>query len=319
MLDFDNNTPPAPPDEAETINQMIATILERQDKFYQPGTVARRALHGKSLGVVKASLEVLDLPAHLQIGIFKEAKVFDAVLRFSNGGLSEKAHDLIPNVRGMGLKILGVSGEKGLPGDENSTEQDFIMANFPTFFVSTAKQMLLVIQGKILELLMQKPGIPYVGLLATGKPVNSVLASDYYSQMPHRFGNRACKYALIHKAKGAAEVSVNYLDNDYLRHTLQKQLAKAPAQFIFCVQLQEHGESTSDPTQLWHGEHIPLANLTIAQTGSPIRESDGEALSFNPARSIVEHCPIEWPARMRRAVYQADYNWRTKKNIDKST
>ncbi len=315
MLFFDHQSPPH---EAEVINEMVQIIIGRQEKLHQPGTVARRALHGKSLGRVDAKLEVLNLPADLQVGIFSEAKSYKAVIRFSNGALNEKAPDLLPNVRGVAIKIFGVDGEKGLAGEENLPEQDFIMANFPTFFVSTAKQMLLVIQGKILDLLIQKPNIPFVGVAATGKLIHSLLDIDYFSQVPHRFGERNCKYALLHKAKSAAEVPVNYFERDYLRHTLQRQLAKAPAQFTFCVQFQQKGESTEDPTQLWRGDYVPLANLTIVESNKPIAEADGEALSFNPGRSIVEHSAIEWPARMRQAVYQADFNWRAQKNAQQN-
>jgi len=305
-------------DEAQVISQIVELFLSRQEKTFHHGDLARRALHGKSLGTVAAKFRVRELAKELQVGLFAQAKTYDALIRFSNGGLSAKAPDLLPNIRGMALKISGVDGEKVLIGAAN--EQDFIMANFPTFFVSTAKQMLMLFQGKILPLLIEKPEIPLVTLAASGRLIRSLLTLDYYGQMPHCFGERPCKYALLWQSKMAARSKVknNYFDKDYLRHNLSSSLKESSAEFVFCVQFQQEGESIADPTELWRGHYIPLADLSILQRKEEIKESEGEELSFNPAHSLTEHRPIEWPARMRQAVYQADFNWRAKKNASKT-
>ena len=45
-----------------------------------------------------------------------------------------------------------------------------------------------------------------------------------------------------------------------------------------------------------------------------MEESDGEALSFNPWRTVLELQPLSWAGRVRRAVYAADFKWRTEEN-----
>ncbi|CAN5449024.1 catalase family protein [soil metagenome] len=300
--------------ESAVIAAMVATILERQEKNYTPGTVARRGLHSKSLGVVKASLQVRKLPKEMQIGLFADPFTYDAVLRFSNGGLGPTAPDALPNIRGVGLKVFAVQGDKLLPGEENSTEQDFIMANYPTFFAATAEQMLMLMQGKIFKLLSERPAILLDAVKATAKIIESVLDIDYFSQVPYRFGRRSCKYALIHQAGTAARPNINLLDNDYLRNALEDQLMKGTAKFTLCVQIQQGNESDEDPTEQWSGPQIELADLTVLQIDNPLEESDGEDLTFNPYRSLAEHEPIGWAGRMRRAVYAADVEWRQKKN-----
>jgi hypothetical protein len=318
----------SPAGEEAIIATMVATFLERQEKMYKPGTTARRALHGKSLGVYKGKLIVGDLPENLRVGLFAQPGQYDTVMRFSNGGLPETAPDILPNVRGMALKIYGVDGAKLLPGEENSDEQDFIMANFPTFFVSTAEQMLFVIQGRLLELLAQKPVVAVKTLQATAPLITSLLDIDYYSQVPHSFGGAACKYALLHQPGSTATVNPNFLERDYLRQTANLQLTKATAKFTLAVQLQQKGESIDDPVIEWRSPYVPLAQLVLnrieaVSKGMPfeanaakeiVKESDGEDLSFNPCRSIEEHVAISWPGRMRRAVYAADFEWRQKKN-----
>jgi catalase len=300
--------------ESATIAAMVATILERQEKNYKPGAVARRGLHSKSLGVVRASLQVRNLPKELQVGLFATPYSYDAVLRFSNGGLGPTAPDALPNIRGVALKVLGVPGEKLLPGEENSTEQDFIMANYPTFFAATAEQMLLLMQGKIFKLLVERPAILIDAIKATAKITESVLDIDYFSQVTYRFGRKSCKYSLFHQAGTAARPNINLLDNDYLRSALTDQLQKGTAKFTLCVQIQQGNEDDQDPTEQWSGPQIELADLTVLQIDEPVEESDGEELSFNPYRTLAEHEPIGWAGRMRRAVYAADLEWRARKN-----
>lgn len=310
------------PGEEAIIAAMVATFLERQEKAHRPGTTARRALHGKSLGVYRGKLTVKELPEKLQVGLFSKPGQYDTVMRFSNGGLPETTPDILPNVRGMALKIYGVDGPKLLPGQEDCDEQDFIMANFPSFFVSTAEQMLFVIQGRLLELMAQQPGIALKTMIATSQLVTSLLDTNYYSQVPHSFGGAACKYALLHQPGSAFKAEPNFLSRDYLRETANAQLQKHSAKFTFAVQLQQKGEPVNDPVPEWKGPYLPLAelelNMLTGQTKDAVRECDGEELSFNPCRSIEEHVAISWPGRMRRAVYAADAEWRHRKNMQAS-
>ena len=321
MLSFDD-TPPA--GEAKVIDKIVDAFLKMQNKAHKPGTTAKRALHTKSLGVLKGVFTVRQLAEDLRVGVFARPSSFSTVARFSNGGLGPNNPDILPNVRGFAIKLAGVEGAKTLPGEESGTDQDFIMANDPGFFVKEIQHFAYLTAGDIKAILSEAPGTVGRVIMATSKFVPSLLQCDYYSQVPQRFGDRACKYALIHqkesntKEDGTKENSLdfppNILDKDYLRHDLDRRLHKLAAHFVFCVQFQKAGESISDSTKKWSGEYVPLADLVFQKISAPLEEPDGEGLSFNPARSLAEHEPIAWPGRLRRAVYKADFEWRSAQN-----
>jgi len=301
--------------EEAIIEAMVAAMLAQQEKRQksgEPGAPARRHLHGKSLGTVNAIFSVYELPEELRVGLFAYPKDYRATVRFSNGAFKEKAWDILPNVRGMAVKLLDVPGPKLLPGEEASRELDLILANEPTFFVEKIEEMLMLFQGKIPDIVMKSPGTILRALAAAHKFVGSVLEVDYFSQVPYRFGDRACKFAFTRDGHGST--FPNILDRDYLRHTMENQLRKDPYDFTFSVQFQQNGESISDSTKPWTGEFIPIGGMRILQINREIKESDGEHLQFNPYRTLVEHEPLGWPGRVRKAMYAADAKWRQQKN-----
>ncbi len=69
-----------------------------------------------------------------------------------------------------------------------------------------------------------------------------------------------------------------------------------------------------DPSIKWTGPQFAVAELTILHRSEPIRESDGEELSWNPWRVLPDHEPLGWVGRTRKAVYGADFKWRTEEN-----
>lgn len=298
--------------EESIINAMVAAMITQQEKRHKAGTLARRFLHGKSLGFAKAVFTVNELPEELRVGLFAYPKDYRAAVRFSNGSFSEKAWDAMPNVRGIGVKIFDVPGPKMLPGEESSRELDFAFANDQTFFAARIEEMLQLVQGKFLDVLLKSPGTIFRALAASNKLVSSVLDIDYFSQVPYRFGDRACKFSFTHD--GQPENFPNIFDRDYLRHSMEKQLRSEPYSFTFNVQFQKKGESISDSTKRWTGEFIPLGELRLLQINQKINESDGENLHFNPFRTLFEHEPVGWPGRARKAAYAADFEWRQRIN-----
>ena len=318
----------APAGEQKVIDAIVQNILAIQKRNHKPGTVAKRALHGKSLGVVQGNFAVREVPAEMRVGIFAQKTSYSAIVRFSNGALT-KAPDLLPNVRGLALKLYGVKGQKVLPGEADGEQQDFLMANDETFFVKEIQHFAYLSGRDIMAIFKEAPGTILRMLKATNKFVPSLTTTDYFSQVPHMFGDRACKYALWHAdkvegkdpakdpGKDAKKQSFgppNIFDGDYLRHELDKRLHADGVRFVFCVQLQQAGESISDSTKQWTGPWVPLADLTLPKIAGQLQEPDGEDLSFNPARSNPEFQPIGWPARLRRAAYAADFEWRNKVN-----
>lgn len=302
--------------EQDAIQEMVDAVLEKQRTTHKPGDIARRDVHTKSHGTVGGTFRVFDnLPASCKVGLFAQPATYDAQVRFSNGAGSTTGADGFPNIRGAALKLHGVPGKKALLGEEDSTEHDFLMANDRGFFVKHIEDMVLLTQGKMKELARRRPSVLWNLLCATMKLVRNPLQIAYFSQVPYQFGDAACHWALLPVKQDPFFSLPNFFDRDFLRNAVQRTLRRGDAKFIFAVQFQRAGESISDSTKVWKGRFVPLAELVISQTNRPVLESDGEALSFNPFRALEVHKPLGWPGRTRRAVYVADFNWRTQTNL----
>jgi hypothetical protein len=305
------------PTEAGIIKAIVQSIIVDQVKNHKPGTIARRDVHAFSHGTVEGVFTVLSgLPAQYAVGLFAEPRSYDTLIRFSNGTPNSIA-DILPNVRGIALKLKGVTGKKLLNGQEDSDSADFLMANNQTFFIADVEDYVpvhdLVGKNSFIQLFRQYPADTKRLLASLFKLVKNPLTTAYYSQSPYLFGKgKAVKYALIPTELSPTLSLPNVFDKEYLMHAVEKRLRNRSTRFTFCVQLQTESDPIEDPTVQWSGPFIALATLDIKQRadGLPLLESSGEALSFNPWRVTAEHRPLGWANRLRQLVYKFDFEWR---------
>ena len=309
-------------DEPKIIAEIIESTIAGQEATYKPGTVARRDVHSKSHGTVSGALTVLaQTPADCQVGLFAQPATYRALVRFSNG-TPGVCRDAIPNVRGIAIKVLGVAGEKLLAGDEDADCVDFLLANHPISFLRNLDDYPpihdLLGQKKFGQVIRKYPRSARLLVRSMVKLVKNPLTITYYSQTPYLLGDgRVVKYALVPKKKSSLFAVPNVFDAEYLRHAVENTLRTQAAEFTLCVQFQEGTDPIEDPSQEWRGPFVPVAELVIEQrSNEPLLESDGEALSFNPWRTLSEHRPLGWVNRVREAVYRADFAWRTAKNAE---
>lgn len=91
---------------------------------------AIRDAHAKSHAILKGELTVHDnLPPELRQGIFARAATHSIVARISSSP-GDIHSDAIPAPRGFAIKVIGVEGERLLPG-LGGANQDFLMVNCP--------------------------------------------------------------------------------------------------------------------------------------------------------------------------------------------
>ena len=307
------------PSEQSIIDKMVQAVIEKQRKNHKAGKLAQRDVHTKSHGTYRATFTVRSkLPSELAVGLFAKPGKYDALVRFSNGAFPSNGIDALPNIRGIAVKLLGVPGQKMLPGEENSTEVDFLMANDPTFFAPRIEDMFNLVTGNMKGIAKDNPRVLGLMLKAMFKLVKNPLHVDYFSQVPYAFGpQRACKFALLAGEKSSFFSLPNLFDRHYLRHSAVSVLSEREVTFTFAVQMQQtqgYMEPLEDSSMPWNGEYLPVAELTFHKVTGTVEESDGEALSFNPWRTVTELQPLSWAGRVRRAVYAADFAWRTEQN-----
>jgi hypothetical protein len=129
------------PDEAETIRELISTLLKISQITYADGHHALRSVHAKSHALLEGQLTVLpNLPPDLAQGIFEVPATFPVLMRLSSSP-GDLLNDSVSTPRGLAIKVIGVHGAR-LPGSETDTTQDFVMINGPAFATANAKKFL---------------------------------------------------------------------------------------------------------------------------------------------------------------------------------
>ncbi len=183
-------TPPCFDCENQPTERLIEMFVRMaQEKRIRLGqTPAERAVFRKLHGVAHGRFEVSKkLDPQLRVGIFAQSTL-TAWMRFS----SDTAPTLpdLGSTLGVGIKLFGVPGSNGLgePGDT----ADFILQNFPRFFVQDAKAMCEftyagVVQGDYPSYLKEHPDTQAV-LDAMSAPQGSVLTTTYWAILPFKLG-----------------------------------------------------------------------------------------------------------------------------------
>ena len=308
-----------PPGESATM-QRIVDIFERLvTREYQRGGVARRGAHAKAHGCVRAKVSVRgDLPASLRHGVFSSARDYSAWVRFSNGS-GEVQADAPPDGRGMAIKLLGVNGPM-LLDDERHT-QDFLMIDFPVFFISDVAEYESLAQALAKNdfkafLATHPRTATIVGQIAAAH-TRDVLTDTYFSMSPYQLGSIYVKFAAFpvvcdSGAPLAPKGLPAGIDPNYLRERLSTDLAGAPACFDFRVQPRTDPARmpVEDPTVLWDPKAAPY--VTVARISIPSQRFDTpqqqafcENLSYTPWHGTRDFRPVGGINRLRLFVYRA--------------
>jgi hypothetical protein len=307
-----------PPGEAEQIDQITAIHLSVTDPGEKP---VPRGQHMKGHGCVQAEFIVAtDLPDALRHGIFREPRTYAAYVRFSNGkGYDDREAD----AHGMGIKLLGVEGQKVLEDEKDAPTQDFVLIDHPVFFIKNAADYLPFMKdfrnlrsprmtpSKLLSglKLFLSPDYKWRLLRATGsKKPDSPLRIAYWSTTPSKLGPLAVKYT-AHPDLSGAPAGSRVDSPDMLRLAMSAHLRGHEARFDFLVQVQTDPVAmpVEDPTVEWDAPWQKAATIRIPPQSfdSPEQRAFCENLSFTPWHSLPEHRPLGGINRTRKKIYQA--------------
>jgi hypothetical protein len=311
-----------PVGEAESIAAIVATIEAIVNAAAATGQrPVTRDAHAKGHGCVRADFDVApDLSPALRVGVFAQPRRYSAWIRFSNGnGAPHDDHD--GDGRGMAIKLLGVEGPKLLSDEANATTQDFVMINYPTFFVRNAADYVVFTKlsqtNQAGEFFRTRPHEAAISAAIAAKRVDSVFEQRYFSMTPYRLGTQTIKFSAIPVVcRSGARIEPSQDpppvgDPDYLRDGMASWLNTRDACFRFAVQLREDPKAmpVEDPTIVWDETESPF--LTVASIRIPKQvfntadqQEFCENLSFTPWHSLAEHRPIGGMNRLRQAVYQ---------------
>jgi hypothetical protein len=278
---------------------------------------ARRDAHPKTFGVVTAQFIVLDdLPPDLRYGVFKEARTFEAFIRFSAGGDAIKS-DRIQERRGMAIKLLGVEGEKLLESERYEKTQDFVLMNFPAFAATNLQDYLDFFKARTAgdepfkAFLDKHPEIAQRLEEMDQVEVHNPLQAQYWSTTPFKLGPGAMKFTARAISRIGATKPKNPSDN-YLREALLNQITKEDVYFEFLIQTQVDPDRMpiENSMVIWDEQLSPYRRVAIIRIPrqDPRAIDDmklAEELSFTPWHSLPDLRPLGSINRSRKIVYSA--------------
>ena len=305
-------------DEAERFArhaELITTVQARRSQRWGPG----RALHRKQLAVAHGTLEVLDgLPLFAQHGLFQSPRIYEARVRLSNGGLDHAA-DHVPDIRGLGIRVLGVEGESALGGPAKF--QDFTLINQESFAFARSQEFVEFVvaasQGHaaLFKHILRRYGVlgapRQLGRMAKvmGRPFSGFATEPLFSALPMANGPYAVRVRLLpDPGNGAASLGARQdWAGDFCSRLRHKPLH-------WDLQLQYFAREDLTPIEdasvSWPTPYSTVARLMLPQqdAGSEAGESlarEVEAGAIDPWQALAEHRPLGEVQRARKAVYFA--------------
>jgi hypothetical protein len=184
-----------------------------------------RDQHPKHHGCVRAKFVIeRGLEDRYRTGLFEHENVYDAWLRFSNG---VQRDDRNPDVHGLAIKLMEVTGTKSLDDEPDGTTHDFVMVDHPTFFMRNAIEYaaftdaLLKARGKvnsslrtILSFLLPSRACELMTLALlffipwrlrtfaqlmqfASSIIKDPLSTRYWSTTPYKFGETHMKFRVV--------------------------------------------------------------------------------------------------------------------------
>jgi len=321
-----------PPGEEEQIGEIISLTTQLLQMRY-PGSMARRGVHPKDHGCVKATFKVNpDIPGKYRVGVFATpGAAYNAWIRFSNATpvLGPDIDKNGPASRGMAIKLMGVEGDK-LLGDPTAKTQDFLLINLPGFAFPNVVEYLAVTRIQLanhddITTFFAPPLSPdrlktalVVQRIAQTK-LGSPLDGRYFSASPFLFGkDRVAKFSAAPRNPENTPVPENPSAN-YLREAMKKTLDVPfgePTIFDFQVQLRTNDSlPIEDATAEWPEAVAPFQNvatITIDKQNfdNPFQVTECEHMAFTPWHGLTTHQPLGGINRLRLGVYHASSQYR---------
>jgi hypothetical protein len=283
-----------------------------------------RAFHRKQVLGLRAELEVLgDLPAHARQGLFAKPGRYDARVRLSNGSV-DIMRDRRPDIRGFGLRVLGVDGDGALGGTTKA--QDFVLINREVFGFRKPDEFVELVTAlvdgplSLVRHIVRRYGL-FAGLKrlreitrSMARPFSGFATESFFSAAPIANGPYAVRVRLRPEATAASATTRDWAAD------LRAHLARGPIRYELQLQFYSDDKTTpiEDGAVDWaeaSAPYVTVARLAIPQ--QPLDGADGKALSdeveratFDPWEALAAHRPLGATMRARKHAYFASQKTR---------
>lgn len=347
-----------PPGEEELISKLVRDLRTNNRFQYAKSRMfakyrrhgrphAIRDAHAKSCAVLHGELTVhADLDPLLRQGMFaRPGATFPVIARISQTSGAIRS-DQVRGVRGLGLKVLGVSGASGERADARFADanQDFVFVTEPAFLfrdaadyakagMRTARALTALPDGGMLLInrmlraarrARQRSGRDLPAKLRVfAEPNHHPLRQTFYTAAPVRFGDYVAKLRVAPTTQTvAAAVPATIEDGPYdaASRAVVAYFAAGSAEYEVSAQLCTEGMPIEDATVEWPEErspYRPVATLRFPEQtgyGEALRDFADDGLTFNSWRGIAEHRPLGSINRLKLRVYEASSEFRHSRN-----
>lgn len=317
-------------DEADDIEKIVRVLRANNERAYRVYKRGLRDAHAKGHGILRGTLAVLDeLDPELAQGMFAAPGTYSVIARLSSTSGAIRS-DQLRGVRGLGIKVIGVSGPRALP-DDTARTQDFIMVTHREFLFADAhaysrsgmwtawalarlSDPALRLGSEALDAL-NKHVLPRFGrrlpdnLAVFVQPNTHILGDTFHTSAPLRHGDHIAKMRLIPRspevrALAGAPMPPNGEVNAFAESVIDFFAchgAEYELQVQLCTDLAEM--PIEDATKEWDAARSPyrtvaLLRYPVQDTYTPQRRAFGdEVLSFNSWRGLDAHRPLDQPAQ----------------------
>ena len=300
----------------------VQALYDEAVKNGVPAPLALRDAHSKAHGCVNATFTVnaglkpSDLDGYNGALLQVAGLPLSAIVRYSNGAGKVQA-DGTPDGRGMAIKLPNVSlpvylGDivDGVP----TTSQDFMMINFPQFFIRNVNDYALFSRDRGAFMATHGTEAAIAGAIASSQAlIKNPLGMEYFSMVPSLLGGRPMKFK-VEPCPGQ-DAGPDVTTDNFFRENLKTHLATKAACFDFKFQLVANGtvaEKTAlveDPTVPWTGAFVNVARIDIP-AGPLLDDKTCEGLSFNPWHATEELQPVGGIQRAREHILEAVFQKR---------
>lgn len=279
-----------------------------------------RRNHAKGLCVEGSFKGTKDARELSSSNIFSASSV-EVIGRFSNPGPNPNSPDNVPMPRGFAMQFR--------PNKGASTNMS--MLDVPLFSVNTPDAFLELLRAKTPEQVAafkekHPESAPFFAFIKDFGVPQSYATVDYHSLHAFKFTNKKGKEQFV-RWNFVSDQGNHFLTadqakakpSDFLSKALEEELKKGPVSWRMEAVLAKGGDSLTDPTVEWKGEHkkVQLGTLTIKKT-SGNSSGNCDLINYDPNNLAEGIAPSDDQVlRFRSPAYAISFGKRVSEQAQK--
>ncbi len=316
--------------EEQALDDIIQLMADQMRGHFRPGHYERGG-NTKTHGLVRATVTIRDdLPAHLRVGLFAQARTFPAWVRFAGPG-PDVPHDIQDvGFTSMSVKVMDVPGEKIMPDEQytqdllsictptfvtpdtraNARLQDWSLRDMPIYYFLDPRD------SHVLDFLMQS---------LWNETQYNPLGQRHFSCVPYLLGEgQAMMYSFVPRTEVDRKIPgipFGRIPPNYLQDNMVRTLQRKCVEFDLMIQMQTdpHRMPIENAAVRWPEHLSPFisaarVHIPAQRFNSPAQFAFTRQLSFNPWHCLHEHRPLGNQSRARRRMYEELSRFRQQMN-----